>query len=88
MKESLAGDNQFECNTCCTKTDADTWLSIEQTSEILILLLKRFTNDGISTRKKSDPIKVPLSFIIRNMQYELFAFVLHVSQDANYGHYV
>ena len=66
MKNSLAGNNQFECNTCKTKTDADTWLSIEQTNEILLIQLNRFASDGITTKKKNDSIEMPLKFVLNN----------------------
>ena len=82
------GDNQFECDRCGTKTDADTWLSIEQANDILPIQLNRFASDGITTRKKNDSIEMPLKFVLNNHQYELFAFVVHLSQSDKEGHYV
>ena len=73
---------------CCVKTDADTWLNIEEANSILIIQLNRFSSAGIVTKKLNDLVEVPLKFVLNNQQYELFAFVLHISQSANEGHYI
>lgn len=88
MKESLVGNNKFECDRCRTKTDADTWLSLEQTNKILLVHLKRFASDGITTRKKNDSIEMPHKFVLTDDQYELFALVVHLSQSDQEGHYI
>ena len=31
---------------------------------------------------------MPLKFVLNNQQYELFAFVVHLSQSASEGHYI
>jgi ubiquitin C-terminal hydrolase len=88
MKESLVGINQFDCNEWNTKTDADTWLNIEQSNDILIIQLNRFATEGTRTKKRNEIIEMPLQFVLNNKQYELIAFVVHDSPVAAQGHYI
>ena len=48
----------------------------------------RFENDGVSAKKRNGLIEMPLQHSLNNIQYKLFAFVVHLSQKASEGHYI
>jgi len=48
----------------------------------------RFENDGVSAKKRNGLIEMPLQHSLNNIQYKLFAFVVHISQQTSEGHYI
>lgn len=54
----------------------------------MAIQLKRFENDGTNTKKRNEFIEMPLKFVLKNQQYELFFFVAHLSQVITSGHYI
>ena len=85
--ELLQRNESYDCATCFKKTEADTFLKVSQTNEIVVINLKRQLYEG-ATQKNNDLITSPLRMTIDSQQYELFAFVLHCdSKTADTGHY-
>ncbi|XP_038216349.1 ubiquitin carboxyl-terminal hydrolase 35 [Zerene cesonia] len=95
-KESLTGDNQYECNDCGGLRDAERSVIIETTPKYLILVLKNFKFDA----KLQVQTKLMLSMLhnmtitlptVRSQQdhssYILFAAVIHAGTTLDSGHY-
>ena len=99
----LTGANKYSCNTCKEYNDATQNISIWETPNILIIHLKRFTNDMMGnicrTGKNSTKIVYPLIDLsvrtivspyntgICDAKYDLFGIVQQYG-SLNGGHYV
>jgi uncharacterized UBP type Zn finger protein len=63
--EKLEGDEQYFCEKCGSKQDAERGTWIRRLPQNLVLFLKRFaweaTSDGLRRRKLNDKIKFPLT---------------------------
>jgi len=99
-EEILAGDNQYFCEYCNTKTDAIKNIYIWELPDILIIQLKRFKNEGIRTSKTSSKVVFPINDLIMThtltelnisnkteTKYNLCAISEHRG-TCNFGHYI
>lgn len=90
-------ENQWFCEKCKRKSQAEKKLSIWNTSEYLIISYKRYVNTMIATVKDNHDITAPFNeldlslFVEDNKQteniYDLCAVTVH-SGNMNNGHYV
>jgi ubiquitin carboxyl-terminal hydrolase 8 len=95
--EVLDGDNKYNCITCKEHTVANKNMYLWDLPEHLIIQLKRFTNNGMTTRKNNDTIKFPLENLTfaenyheyrpRNYSYNLYGVVYHMGSLSG-GHYI
>ena len=81
--EILDGDNMYNCSKCNTKTVASKRLSIIEWPNNLIIILKRFTQDGNRLQKNNQQIEIPL---VWRKNYYLYSAIIH-SGNLNGGHY-
>ena len=79
--EILDGDNMYDCNKCMKKVRASKRINILNWSKHLIIILKRFNNNG---NKNNQDIIIPLEW---RHNYILKGVVIH-SGGTNGGHYV
>ena len=91
-KEELIKDNQYMCEKCNKKVDAEKYFEIKQLPKILMCALNRFEFDykkGIK-KKINTPVSIPdkISHIgnIDNIEYNLYGIIVH-SGGAMGGHY-
>ena len=95
--EHLTGDNQYLCDVCRKKTDAEKRTYIWNTPERLIIHLKRFKNNGFHTMKIDKFISYPLTglslsgnmapYAKKDVTYDLYG-VVHHSGSLMGGHYI
>ena len=90
--EELNKDNQYMCEKCQKKVDAEKYFEIKQLPKILICALNRFEYDykkGIK-KKINTPLSIPdkITHIgnIDNIEYNLYGIIVH-SGGAMGGHY-
>ena len=91
-KEELIKDNQYNCEKCQKKVDAEKYFEVKQLPKILICALNRFEYDYKKGFKKK--INTPLSFPdtiihignIDNIEYNIYGIIVH-SGGAMGGHY-
>ena len=90
--EELIKDNQYMCEKCQKKVDAEKYFEIKQLPKILICALNRFEYDykkGIK-KKINTPLSIPdkITHIgnIDNIEYNLYGIIVH-SGGAMGGHY-
>ena len=91
-KEELIKDNQYKCEKCNKKVDAEKFFEIKQLPKILLIALNRFEydyNKGIK-KKINTPITIPdkINKIgnLDNLNYDLYGIIIH-SGGAMSGHY-
>ena len=91
-KEELVKDNQYLCEKCNKKVDAEKYFEIKQLPKILICALNRFEYDykkGIK-KKINTPVSIPdkITHIgnFDNIEYNLYGIIVH-SGGAMGGHY-
>ena len=91
-KEELIKDNQYMCEKCQKKVDAEKYFEIKQLPKILICALNRFEYDykkGIK-KKINTPLSIPDKITnignINNIEYNLYGIIVH-SGGAMGGHY-
>ena len=91
-KEELIKDNQYLCEKCKIKVDAEKYFEIKQLPKILICALNRFEYDykkGIK-KKINTPLSIPDKITnignISNIEYNLYGIIVH-SGGAMGGHY-
>ena len=91
-KEDLIKDNQYFCEKCSKKVDAEKYFEIKQLPKILLIALNRFEYDykkGVK-KKINTPITIPdnISKIgnLENLNYDLYGIIIH-SGSAMSGHY-
>ena len=95
--EVMDGDNKYNCTNCKEYTPAHKNIYLWDLPELLIIQLKRFTNNGISTRKNTETVKFPLENLTfdenyheyrpRNYSYNLYGVVYHMGSLSG-GHYI
>lgn len=92
-KNKLEGRDQYFCETCNKKVDAEIGTRIQQLPPILTLSLKRFEYDTKTwervklTKNYEYPLELDLSeFVHEEAKYELFAVIIHAG-TAHSGHY-
>jgi hypothetical protein len=95
--ETLSGSNQYFCETCNAKADAQLGVKIETLPPILVLSLGRFeydlqAGDRIKNSKRfSFPTTLDMSpYLVSkdsSHQYSLFSVVIHRGKSALMGHY-
>lgn len=96
--EVLSGDNQYFCQECNKKVDAEKRMFIWEPPEILIIQLKRFKNDQWRTTKTESKVVFPIDELdlkhtfsdlrqIENGTYDLWAISEHKG-SCNFGHYI
>jgi ubiquitin C-terminal hydrolase len=99
--EPLTGVNQYECERCKTKCDAEKSLSLSQLPETLCLHLKRFSYHSVWGSKVSSHVQFPLEGLdvspwLRTDRhsppkspsvYDLTSIVVHVGGMSG-GHYI
>lgn len=90
--EELKGDNQYMCEHCKKKVDAEKYITIKQLPKILICALNRFEFDykrGIK-KKINTPLSIPEKIKTignyENIEYNLYAIIVHCG-GAQGGHY-
>ena len=95
--EQLTGDNQYQCETCKKKVNAEHYYVITQLPHILICALNRFEYDiNFDTKKKvNNRLTFPQtinskeffpSYESNESIYELYSIIIH-SGSARGGHY-
>ncbi|XP_050360572.1 ubiquitin carboxyl-terminal hydrolase 35 [Nymphalis io] len=95
-KESLSGDNKYECRDCGGHQDAERSVLIETTPKYLILVLKNFKFDSklqvqtklMHTMYHNQSVTLPTvrSQAVHSV-YNLFAAVIHAGTTLDSGHY-
>lgn len=93
--EELTGNNKYNCNYCCTKTNANKSIIIYQQSTVLVLMIKKFqeyngslikNNIKINYNHELDMTPYMHEYSIGNKLYELYATIRH-SGGMRGGHY-
>lgn len=83
-QETLDGNEQPFCSNCKKHRRSTKRLSIVRSPKILIIHLKKFSNDGY---KLSSDITVNQTITIESRQYEVHAAICHHGFSAKSGHY-
>ena len=88
--EFLKGDNQYMCEKCSGKRDAKRWSEILQAPSHLILVLNRFSYDiKLGDFKKERTVVADcFSASVANLNFELYAGVMHEGETSTKGHYI
>ncbi|CAA0369448.1 unnamed protein product [Arabidopsis thaliana] len=95
--ETLHAEDKFFCDKCCSLQEAQKRMKIKKPPHILVIHLKRFKYmEQLGRYKKlSYRVVFPLELKLSNtvdeyvdIEYSLFAVVVHVGSGPNHGHYV
>ena len=92
LREELVKDNQYFCEKCSKKVDAEKYFEIKQLPKILLIALNRFEFDYKKGLKKkiNTPISIPDKITkighLEQLNYELYGIIIH-SGSAMSGHY-
>ncbi|RID48043.1 hypothetical protein BRARA_I04590 [Brassica rapa] len=95
--ETLHSEDKFFCDKCCSLQEAQKRMKIKKPPHILVIHLKRFKYiEQLGRYKKlSYRVVFPLELKLDNtveeyadIEYSLFAVVVHVGTGPNHGHYV
>ncbi|KAG4989909.1 hypothetical protein JHK84_032461 [Glycine max] len=94
--ETLNAEDKFFCDKCCSLQEAQKRMKIKKPPHILVIHLKRFKYiEQLGRYKKLSyrvvfPLELKLSDTAENsdIEYSLFAVVVHVGSGPNHGHYV
>lgn len=94
--ETLNAEDKFFCDKCCSLQEAQKRMKIKKPPNILVIHLKRFKYiEQLGRYKKlSYRVVFPLELKLCNtvdkcdLEYSLFAVVVHVGSGPNHGHYV
>ncbi|ONK75556.1 uncharacterized protein A4U43_C03F18130 [Asparagus officinalis] len=94
--ETLNAEDKFFCDKCCSLQEAQKRMKIKKPPSILVIHLKRFKYiEQLGRYKKLSyrvvfPLELKLSSTVNNsdLEYSLFAVVVHVGSGPNHGHYV
>ena len=90
--EELLKDNQYKCEKCNKKVDAEKYFEIKSLPKILLIALNRFEYDYNKGLKKkiNTPISIPDKITkignLDNLNYDLYGIIIH-SGSAMSGHY-
>ncbi len=95
--EVLTECNKYNCENCKELNDAHKNMYLWDLPEHLIIQLKRFSNNGMMTRKNNSTIKFPFKNLTftdnyheyrpRNYSYDLYGVVYHMGSLSG-GHYI
>ena len=94
-REQLVGDNQWLCEKCKKKVDADRSTSWWLAPDVLVILLKRFQYTVSGVEKVQVPVEFPLKDLVLrtggdtqnpNSVYDLYGVVNHTGSLSS-GHY-
>ncbi|EQC25550.1 hypothetical protein SDRG_16568 [Saprolegnia diclina VS20] len=98
MVETLSGDDQFSCDACHSRQDAEKRLFLRETPPVLALHLKRFKFMEASQSFAKlfhrvlfpDELQLPSRLMLStsNETYDLFGIVVHIGNGLDEGHYV
>ncbi|KAG4121650.1 hypothetical protein ERO13_D11G222150v2 [Gossypium hirsutum] len=94
--ETLNAEDKFFCDKCCSLQEAQKRMKIKKPPHILVIHLKRFKYiEQLGRYKKLSyrvvfPLELKLSNTVEDadLEYSLFAVVVHVGSGPNHGHYV
>ncbi|CAL9233470.1 unnamed protein product [Arabidopsis halleri] len=95
--ETLHAEDKFFCDKCCCLQEAQKRMKIKKPPHILVIHLKRFKYiEQLGRYKKLSyrvvfPLELKLSNTVEeyvDIEYSLFAVVVHVGSGPNHGHYV
>ncbi|TXG60663.1 hypothetical protein EZV62_015236 [Acer yangbiense] len=94
--ETLNAEDKFFCDKCCSLQEAQKRMKIKKPPHILVIHLKRFKYiEQLGRYKKLSyrvvfPLELKLSNTVEDadIEYSLFAVVVHVGSGPNHGHYV
>ncbi|MED6174585.1 Ubiquitin carboxyl-terminal hydrolase 3, variant 2 [Stylosanthes scabra] len=94
--ETLNAEDKFFCDKCCSLQEAQKRMKIKKPPHILVIHLKRFKYmEQLGRYKKLSyrvvfPLELKLSNTVdeADIEYSLFAVVVHVGSGPNHGHYV
>nr|AWW15231.1 ubiquitin carboxyl-terminal hydrolase 3 [Leavenworthia alabamica] len=95
--ETLHAEDKFFCDKCCSLQEAQKRMKIKKPPHILVIHLKRFKYiEQLGRYKKLSyrvvfPLELKLSNTVEpytDIEYSLFAVVVHVGSGPNHGHYV
>lgn len=93
--EELDGDNAYDCAACLKKTPASRTLTLHTCGDVLILVLKRFSD--FTRDKMAKPVHYPDCLDMRPylsrqnggpLEYRLYAVLVHVGLRRDRGHYL
>lgn len=87
--EKLSGDNQYHCEMCEKLTDGERITRIMEPPARLILTLKHFRYDPTSHQRTKllQTVKLDNNIRLENVDYELYAAVVHCGSSVDSGHY-
>ncbi|KAG4920130.1 hypothetical protein AAZX31_18G016400 [Glycine max] len=94
--ETLNAEDKFFCDKCCSLQEAQKRMKIKKPPHVLVIHLKRFKYiEQLGRYKKLSyrvvfPLELKLSDTAEDadIEYSLFAVVVHVGSGPNHGHYV
>lgn len=95
--ELLTGDNQYNCDKCKKKVDANKNMFLWEIPDYFVVHLKRFKNNGMLTSKNDIKVNIPIEDInfgvveheyhSKKNTYELYG-VIRQFGSLNGGHYI
>jgi len=86
-KETLDSDERPVCESCKKATKSTKQISLARLPQVLILHLKKFSNDGYKLSSPDVKIETTLRFKDSTVTYHLKACISHHGHSSNSGHY-
>ncbi|KAG9509775.1 Ubiquitin carboxyl-terminal hydrolase 2, partial [Fragariocoptes setiger] len=89
-KETLDDNERPYCSRCCRATRATKLITIERAPRVLVLQLKKFTNDGYKLHSSALTVENRLQLETtggRHVDYSLRSCISHHGYSATSGHY-
>lgn len=92
--EKLDAENAYDCGVCLRKVPATKRLTLHSTSQVLVLVLKRFTQ--VSGAKRAQEVRYPQCLDLQPytserkagpLGYVLYAVLVHSGWSCERGHY-
>lgn len=96
MGQELDGSNQLYCDKCRGKKPAVSLPEPDSFAEYLVTTISIFKYQGAASSKISKPLNFEFSlnfknilpkFVVQDLQYDLYAFILHIGTGVERGHY-
>lgn len=84
-KETLDSDERPICSNCKKATRSTKQIDICRLPQLMILHLKKFTNDGY--KMSSPEVRIDKTLMINNHTYTLTACISHHGHSSSSGHY-
>ncbi|KAG5194808.1 hypothetical protein JEQ12_013084 [Ovis aries] len=93
--EKLEAENAYDCGVCLRKVPATKRLTLHRTSQVLVLVLKRFTQ--LSGAKRAQEVRYPQCLDVQPytserkagpLGYVLYAVLVHSGWSCERGHYL